>query len=365
MTVKFFRPEMASPPPSPDFSPGDWRAGAVVRTPNWLGDALMSMPAVYQFRQLLPPTVKLWVVCTAGLADLWAAANWVDGILPFTPTPLGRRLAGQIRALGAGVAIVLPNSFRSAWDVARSGIPIRLGRGGRGRALLLNRRLPRWRPGDRRAACHQASAYFDLFAPLGKLQHTLAPPPLVVAKATTILAQLGLPPFPRPLVLAPGAAYGPAKQWPVDHFRQVATAWCAKGGRVVVTGTASDASLAATIGQGLAGATNLCGQTRLPELMALLSQARACLSNDSGTMHLAAALGLPGVAIFGSTHPAATGPLGGRWVVLCQPPPCAPCFERTCSRPERDYRCLTSIAPELALAALDHLPPAPADAAIG
>ncbi|MCF7853186.1 MAG: glycosyltransferase family 9 protein, partial [Candidatus Pacebacteria bacterium] len=153
----------------------------------------------------------------------------------------------------------------------------------------------------------------------------------------------------------PGAAYGPAKQWPVDNFRQVADAWTAEGGRVVVVGTNAERDAAVEIIDPRSNNLNLCGKTSLSQLMAVLKTVALCVANDSGAMHLAAGLGTPGVAIFGSTNPDATGPLGAPWVVLANPPACAPCFARECQRPANRYQCLTAITPDHVMQALTFL----------
>ncbi|OPZ25584.1 MAG: ADP-heptose--LPS heptosyltransferase 2 [Lentisphaerae bacterium ADurb.BinA184] len=280
----------------------------------------------------------------------------MTAVIPLAGRHATGDVARRIRDLGAGVAVVFPNSLGSALDVTFKGIPVRVGRCGRGRSLLLSRTTAAWRRSERRARYHQATHYLDVAALLGPVRRTTDMPRFTLPGREAALERLGIAPAAAPwLALAPGAAYGPAKQWPVGNFRKLAESWAGAGRRVVIVGGPGDAAAGARIAEGLPHALSLCGKTTLAELMAVLSAARACVANDSGAMHLAAALGTPGVALFGSTNPEATGPLGARWIVLAEPTDCAPCFAHTCRRREQDYRCLTRISPERALAALASL----------
>ncbi len=157
------------------------------------------------------------------------------------------------------------------------------------------------------------------------------------------------------LAVAPGAAYGPAKRWPGESFMRVCEWWINERKGVVVAVGAPDErdACAAVVGKLPAeAAANLAGATDLRGLIKVLQAASTCVTNDSGVMHLAAALGRPGVAVFGSTDPYATGPLGGKWVVAMESQPCAPCFFRECGNPAHDYKCLTAITPAAVIEAL-------------
>ena len=146
------------------------------------------------------------------------------------------------------------------------------------------------------------------------------------------------------LVLAGGAAYGPAKRWPSDNYSTVAAYWVEQGGYVVSIGTPAEKEIGDEIITGLNpfSARNLAGSTNLLELMALLQHATLCVANDSGTMHLSAALGGSGIAIYGSTDPTATAPISSKWTIMFEQEPCAPCFSREC--PLGTYQCLTKIS---------------------
>ncbi len=152
--------------------------------------------------------------------------------------------------------------------------------------------------------------------------------------------------------LCPGAEYGPAKRWPLENFAAVGQSLTERGFKLVILGAPNDKPLAAQLAEKLPGARNLAGETTLAQFMAELAAADLVVSNDSGAMHLASALGLHTVAIFGSTEPALTGPLGPRTAILRHHVPCSPCFLRECPL---DFACMTSITPPVVLAAADKL----------
>lgn len=334
----------------------DWKNGLFVRSPNWLGDILMCMPAVYKMRAFLPEGTGLFIICPAGLAPVWEAAPWVDTVIPLT----GKRLTGRSRKIArdlrAGVGVVIPNSFGSALDLLLAGVSVRIGRGGRSRSLLLNRRLPCWRRGPGLATEHQVNHYLELAAVFGDIPWDADFTGLTIADHETIAAGLGVTGADSQwLALMPGAAYGPAKQWPIDNYRRVAEWWEKQGGCSVVLGTQKDMESAAVIGDGLRGTVNLAGKTTLRQLMAILQTVDGAVANDSGGMHLAAALGTPGVGVFGSTDPVATGPLGAPWIIAREPCDCSPCFERACPRSDDLYTCLQKVSPDSVVADFQRL----------
>lgn len=347
------RIEAGSGAPPPDLA---WRRGVVVRSPNWLGDVLMALPAVLRLRETLPAGCKLWVATRANLRDVWQAVPAVDEVIPVGLSDPFLRLPAVLRGLDAGAIVVLPNSTRAALEACLAKIPVRVGRGGPLRSLLLTRTIPRWRRGERAAQRHQVSVCYDLVARLCPVDRTVPPRTLVCPNHRELLAEAGITAGRSYTVLAPGAAYGPAKQWPVESFAELAGRLAREGARLVVVGTGDDQAAGALIcGRAGGAARNLCGRTSLAQLMAVLQQADCVIANDSGAMHLAAALGTPGVAVFGSTNPEATGPLGAGWMTVRAPLPCSPCFRRKCPLPANRYRCLESITPEHVMQALRHL----------
>jgi heptosyltransferase II len=338
-----------------------WRNGLLIRATNWLGDALMTLPAVYRMSRCVPDPCGVFIMCPAFLQPLWEAAPWVSEVIPMSGPRCGTPERRRLAVLRPGVAVVLPNSFGAAWDVFRRGIPVRLGRAGRGRSLLLTHRLPEWPRARGRASCHQLSRYLELAAVFGAAAGPATCPPLRLADAEVLAARAGVDVAGGPwLAVAPGAAYGPAKQWPIERFVAVADWWQRRGGRVVVIGTAKERDAGEALRTTLSGAINLCGQTGLRELMAVLQVVGLAVTNDSGAMHLGAALGCRGVAVFGSTDAVATGPIGGRWILLADPPACAPCLQRVCPRDDQPYECLRRIEPAAVVRALEALLALPA-----
>lgn len=333
----------------------EWANGLLIRSTNWLGDALMTLPAAYKLARLVPDPCGLFILCPPGLAPVWKAAEWVSQVIPLDGKRAGKEVERSIWHLRPGVAAVFPNSFGAAADVWRKGIACRLGRRGRWRGGLLTHRLPAWPKGHGVGKWHQLSYYLEFPAVFGDDSPDIACPPLHVPDADERAAALGIEPGVSWLVVAPGAAYGPAKQWPARHFAEVAAWWTAERGRVAIVGTERERKAGEEIAPRVPGSLNLAGDSGLADLMAVLANAAAVLANDSGAMHLAAALGRSGVAVFGSTDPVATGPIGGRWILLRDPPDCAPCFQRTCPRKDLPCECLERISPQLAIQALRQL----------
>ena len=228
------------------------------------------------------------------------------------------------------VGIVFPNSLRVALELWLAGLPRRVGYAGHRRRWLLNqveRKVKRKGPPR-----HQAEHYLDLARSLGVDAGVdeivlSAQPPIGTAQ-------------PR-MGLCPGAEYGPAKRWPAERFAATAAAL---GGHWVLFGTEKDeqvgAAIAAELGE---NCTNLIGKTTLDELIAELRKCRLLLTNDTGTMHLATLLGVPVMAVFGSTEPSLTGPLGTKNRVVRHRVECSPCFLRECPL---DFRCMKAVSVE-------------------
>ena len=358
MTIELYTPILLPREPGLRLDPGrlPWRNGLLIRATNWLGDALMTLPAVYRLSRVVPDPCGVFVMCPAFMQPLWEAAPWVSQVIPMSGSRSGIQEHHRVRQLRPGVAVVLPNSFGAAWDVFRRGIPIRLGRSGRGRSLLLTHRLPEWPRARARADCHKLSRYLELAAVFGAAEASVECPPLELPDAAVLAAKVGVQADVGPwLAIAPGAAYGLAKQWPVEHFTALADWWQRRGGRVVVVGTAKERAAGEAIQTALPGVRNLAGLTGLRELMAVLKVTGLAVTNDSGAMHLGAALGCRGVAVFGSTDAVATGPIGGRWILLADPTDCAPCLKRSCARADRPYECLRRIDPPTVIRALESL----------
>ena len=281
----------------------------LVVSPGWIGDAIMALPALQLFHAQ-NPGVKITVLAKPGLLPFWE--------LHAAPQ---HRLAVQgtwatTRALLCGefsTVYLLPNSIRSALLPWLAAVPERIGLAGKWRQALLTQVVTASQDNARR---HQAWEYAAVLAPGAQ---ALPPPQLAIPQIAREAATRRLGALPRPLIgVMPGAARGPAKRWPAERFTETAkTLRAMLGGSVIIMGGAGDAEACAAVAVGVGGtALNLAGATALPEWAALLAQCGVVLCNDSGGMHLAAAVGVPVVAIFGITDPARTGPLGTRCRVV-------------------------------------------------
>lgn len=360
----------------------------LIRGVNWLGDAVMTEPAISRLRARWPGA-EIALLTLESLTALWDGHPALDQVVSFRRGESWFTLGRRLRAEGFDTALVLPNSPRSALEAWAARIPRRVGVRGRWRSAFLTETLPNpalrmekrrpsvvqawarkregaamprpdWGPAD-----HHTRHYLALGAALGASPEPQAPrlhlAPGEAARLTEeVLKGLGLNPPPPPwLALNPGAAYGPAKQWPEERFAAVGRLALQRGaGAVWVLGGPGDEpageALARQVGP---GAWSLAGRTSLRSLMAMLSSCGAVLTNDSGPMHLAVALGTSVVAIFGSTSPELTAPgsPGNAGVrILRSTAGCAPCFLRRCPI---DLRCQLGIGVDVVgaatLAALD------------
>ncbi len=319
--------------------------------PAWIGDMVLAQ-SLFKALKRRCPDHRLDVLAPGWTLPLLSCMPEVDTAIPVA---LGHgelkltqryRLARRLRAAGYGWAIVLPRSFKSALVPFWARIPRRTGYVGETRFGLLNdaRRL------DKRRLPRTVDRFVALAAPrdAGRLDPIEAPA-LAVEPATeaAALASLELDQPNRPLLaLCPGAEYGPAKRWPVEHFAELARRALGRGWAVWLFGSAADREVGAAIGQAAGpDCLDLTGRTDLGQAIALLALADAVVSNDSGLMHVAAALGRRQIALYGSSSPAMTPPLSSRATVLRLGLPCSPCFERTC--PLGHLNCLRGITPAM------------------
>ncbi|MFO7693649.1 MAG: lipopolysaccharide heptosyltransferase II [Vicinamibacterales bacterium] len=326
----------------------------IVFSPNWLGDAVMALPAVADIRRH-PPVQRLAVAARPGVAGLWKIVAGVDEVVVI-PHAKGmarwrtlRQNADALRLAAADAAVLLPSSTQTALMARRAGIPERWGYRGNLRGWLLTRALPR-----PRGVVHQADFYRHLVAGLGigsgEREPRLEVPSAVVEAARAMLAAAGWTPGTGLLGIAPGAAYGGAKRWPPERFAAVAAGLArAHALRPVLVGAEADRPAACAIEAELgkiacAGVPspvmNLAGQTDVPQLAGVLALCAAFVSNDSGAMHLAAAVGAPVVALFGPTDERVTAPVARRARVLTADAWCRPCLLRECPL---DHRCMNGI----------------------
>ena len=317
----------------------------VVRSSNWLGDAVMSTPAVQAIKRGRPDA-RVTVLVKAKLADYWRRIPEVDEVLTIEPADsvfsIARKLEGKF-----DVAIVLPNSIRSALEPWLAGVPRRVGYPAKWRRKLLNQPfvVPVKKHQPPCPARHQVSHYLAMAKWLGA---EIGGDPQPAHFFTTATRKTD---GPLKIGLCPGAEYGPAKRWQPERFAQTANAVSAqKDVEWVLFGVAGDAGLGEEISRQITGKqTNLIGKTSLAELMDRLSECALLLTNDTGTMHLAAALGVPTVSVFGSTEPQLTAPLGPGHRILRHQVECSPCFLRECPL---DFRCMNAVTVQEAAGAV-------------
>ena len=382
-------------------------AKILVRGVNWLGDAVMTTPALQRLREARPAD-SITMLTSEKLAELWQGHPAIDRVISFCKADTVPGVARRLRAEHFDVCLILPNSFRSALEVFLARIPVRIGYARNARGFLLTQRI-RPRPGERpmrkRSASevrllirertssdtaatdsvlpngggpHHIYNYLHLAQTLGAVNEPLAPQVAVKpAEAERFVEKFGLAEHRKlgiPLFgLNPGAEYGPAKRWPPERFiaaaaeiqRLTGCCWLIFGG-------AGDVPVASAIASALSAESaknrqpsklslvlNLAGKTTLRELCSGLSLCSVVLTNDSGPMHLAAAVGSRVVALFGSTSPQLTAPgIRGdpRHTIIRVDVPCSPCFRRTCPI---DLRCLTRISEQDAINAVLRVAPRP------
>jgi heptosyltransferase-2 len=319
----------------------------LVVSPNWLGDAIMALPAVADLRRRFP-RARLMVAARRTISALFRMSPLVDEVIE---TQSRRADIAALRALGADASLLLPNSFASAWLVRRAGIPERWGYAADLRKPLLSRAVPR--PAIR---VHQAEYYRRLLKGLGiengPLEPELVVPGRAIDAARELLRASGWGEQQRCVVMAPGAAYGGAKRWPAEYFAEVATRLVRERSvHCILIGSAGDRAITQWVQRivpqdARASIIDLAGVTTLDTLAGVLALAGACVSNDSGAMHLASAVGAPLVALFGPTRERETAPLvrrGGRVDVLINHVWCRPCMLRECPL---DHRCMKDLSPE-------------------
>ena len=328
-------------------------ATSLLVAPAWVGDAVMSEPLLRRIAAQDRCAVDI-------LAPPWVAPVFerMPGVGKVIPAPFahgkldlaGRWHVGRIlKTQGYRNAYVLPNSLKSALPIAFAGIPNRIGFTGESRYGLLNRRLTL----NKRALPRMVDRFLALAPGTGQPSPEDAVPQLHVAKGAfeAICHRLGLTRNERLAVLCPGAEYGPAKRWPPAHFAELARKLADEGWTIWTIGSGKDEEIGESIRALSDGvAINLCGRTRLADAIDLLSGTDVVVSNDSGLMHVAAALDKPLVALFGSSSPEFTPPLAKRVTILRNPVPCSPCFARTCRYGHLD--CLTQLTPNRALEAI-------------
>ncbi len=321
----------------------------LVIAPSWVGDCVLMQPMLHRLIQRHPGTL-IDVLAPPWTEKLLRQMPEVHDVI-VNPFPHGalqlsarRRLGGQLRASGYDQAIVLPNSWKSALIPFFASIPLRTGFIGEVRYGLLN--------DARKLNQKKLPLMVERFAQLAEATHDeierpIPPPQLHVSDAqrAQTLAKFGLSSDAPVAVFCPGAEYGPAKRWPVQYYAELAQRLHAQGYTIWLIGSPKDKEVADKIvALGNPKVVNLCGITDLTDAIALISCADLVVSNDSGLMHIAAALDRSMLAIFGSSSPQFTPPLSDKAQVLKLDLPCSPCFKRVC--PLGHFNCMMQLTPQ-------------------
>ncbi|BAN35772.1 lipopolysaccharide heptosyltransferase II [Sulfuricella denitrificans skB26] len=321
----------------------------LIIAPSWVGDAVMAQPLLRRLRERYPDAV----------IDAFAPA-WVAPVLERMPeirrvaiNPLAHgelslklrwKLGRALRQDHYDHAIILPNSLKSALIPFFAGITLRTGFKGEMRFGLIN---------DMRHLDKQALPLMvERFAALAEypgmpLHHPVTNPRLTANKeqTQTTLAKLGLTPKKTVVAFCVGAEYGPAKRWPARHFTELAGMLANEGHEIWLLGSHKDTEIGAEIESSSSGAArNLCGQTNLAQAIDLLAAANLAVVNDSGLMHIAAALDKPMIALFGSSSPGFTPPMSDQARIISLNLPCSPCFKREC--PLGHFDCMIKLSPK-------------------
>lgn len=316
----------------------------LIRGPNWVGDAVLAIPAMKAVRSHFPEA-EITLLVRPWVAGLFTSASFIDKVWT-EPRPSRfndwTRVTRELRARQFDLGLLLPNSFESALMMFLGRVERRIGYATDGRSWMLTSAVPQ--TDDHR---HQVHYYLDLLKPLSvgdehpSIEITATGEERTTARR--LLGSDGIPTAARFMVLNPGAAYGSAKRWYEDRFAGVADALAEEFGlHVAIVGSEDERAIAEQIRSLMKNKTAvLNGKTSLETLIGVLAESSLMITNDSGPMHIAAALGIPTVAVFGSTDEKVTGPCGPRTRIVKHPVECSPCLLRDCPI---DHRCMTRVS---------------------
>ena len=333
----------------------------LVRATNWVGDAIMALPALRAVRSKFADA-HISIVALPYVAEIYREQGVCDELILYDPRAAHRgwhgrgRFAAELRARKFDLALLFQNAFNAAWLAWRAGVPQRVGYARDGRGILLTKSIPT--PEPEQVPAHEKFYYLELLRRAGIIDHL--PDDAHIALRVTdasrqrgmqILAEAGARPNARRIAVGAGASYGSAKCWPPDRFAKTLNTFLRHSDSdVILFGTAAEAAVSDAITRDLLRPPiDLTGKTAIADLPALFSQCHVFLGNDSGAMHVAAAVGLPVVAVFGPTDPYGTAPVTPRATIVQQKPYCSPCFLRRCPT---DHRCMLAVTPEMVESAL-------------
>jgi heptosyltransferase-2 len=325
----------------------------LVRVPNWIGDAVMAIPALEAIRRARA-TDEISILARPAVADLLSGQPFADRTIVYDFRGshrgwIGRaKLSGELRREKFDTAVLLQNAFEAAWIAWRAGIRERIGYARDGRSLLLTKAIAV--PAEGEIPKHESHYYLELLRRAGWMDRVAPIAPIRIkvsnearSRAEETLRKAAAGPAGWRCAIAPGASYGAAKCWPPDRFALLADRLISEcGADVIFFGSPGENEIAGRIRSCMKSpAISLVGETSMRELAALFSSCHLFIGNDSGAMHVAAAVGLPVIGIFGSTDPEGTAPVTDHFTLIRERASCSPCFLRRCPV---DHRCMTRIA---------------------
>jgi heptosyltransferase-2 len=328
----------------------------LVRATNWVGDAIMALPALRAIRKKFPGE-DIAILARPYVADIYRDQGICDELIAYDAQGEQRgwggreKLARELRAKKFEVALLLQNAFDAAWLAWRAGVPERIGYARDARSLLLTNAIKLPKVGE--IPPHEKFYYLELLRRAGWIDGfedgthiALHVPDSARHRALQTLLEGGARPNAVRVAVGAGASYGSAKCWPPERFARAINDFLLQcDADVILFGTAAEAAVSSAIASDLRRAPiDLTGKTSIAELPALLSQCQLFLGNDSGAMHVAAAVGLPVVAVFGPTDPEGTAPVTPHASIVRQKPYCSPCFLRRCPT---DHRCMKAVTPAM------------------
>jgi heptosyltransferase-2 len=340
--------------------------GILIIAPNWIGDAVMTQPLLAKLKKQYPDS-PIDVLAGQWVAPIYRACSEVNEVIeaPFEHQQLQwglrQQLAKQLQTKRYQACFILPNSFKSALIPWLANIPLRIGYRGELRFGLINLALPNPSKVNRPPMVDHYLALSALLDEQEDIAQTLTPVLHVSDAAKQSIEQkliAGQMDSNSLFVFCPGAEYGPTKRWPAKHFAELAKALTQENtkAQIILLGSKGDQAIANEILENSGKHShihNWCGVTSLDEAIAVIAKAKAVVSNDSGLMHIAAALKTPQVAIFGSSDPAHTPPLSEKAKVIWLQLPCSPCHKKVC--PLGHLQCLNDILPQQVFATLNTL----------
>jgi heptosyltransferase-2 len=325
----------------------------VVRGTNWVGDAVMTVPALRELRRILPDA-HLTLVSRPGAAEIFAEADFVDDVLVYDRAGAGS-VWNQVREWKQrkfDLAILFQNAFEAALLAFLARVPMRIGYDVEHRGKLLTHSIPSPTWKDER---HESFYYLNIVSELERLLHGSSTQPeeprftLEVSaarreEAKVMLREHGVRPGAPLVLLCPGSINSRAKRWPAERYAALADRFDAAGATVVLIGSAGEMDVSDQVRRQMQSQPIvLTGKTTISDAMAIISVADVLVTNDTGPAHIGAAVGTPTLVIFGPTNPLTTYPFGPHGKTIRHPPECAPCMLRDCPI---DHRCMTAITPD-------------------